>query len=166
MMFYLGKWTWVAGFLVLVLGCLNSPDAVLWADEGMQPVKTNRVSDRYDNMISTAEARYHQAVTRASKIYREAKRKADAEYAHDTAIASTHVRETISEIRDRLAQSGGAMGLKSTQSIKAAVARYAKTISKEYQKRQKAIRKAVVGYANSLSAAADAFKGELKKAEP
>lgn len=163
---YLGKWAWVAGILVVGLAGFNSPDAALGADEGTQPAKATRVSDRYDNMISTAEARYHQAVTRASKIYREAKRKADAEYTHDTAIASTHVTETISEIRDRLAQSGGSMGMKTTQAIKGAVANYAKTISKEYQKRQKAIRKAVVNYAESLSAAADDFKRELKKAEP
>jgi hypothetical protein len=166
MMSYLGKWAWVMGFLMVGLAGFNSPDNALGADEGKQPTKTIRVSDRYDNMISTAEARYHQAVTRASKIYREAKRKADAEYAHDTAIASTHVTETISEIRDRLTQSEGTMGMKTTQAIKGAVANYAKTISKEYQKRQKAIRKAVVTYAESLSAAADTFKKELKRAEP
>lgn len=160
-MSYFGKCAWVAGFLILagVIG-LERP-AIVWAESGGAPGP----SDRYDNMISAAEARYHQAVAKASKIYREAKRKADEEYAHDTAIASTHVTSTISQIRDRLAQSGGAMTLKSTQAIKAAVADYAKTIAKEYQKRQKAVRKAVVDYAQALSAAADTFRRELRNSE-
>ncbi len=129
-------------------------------DEGGHPL-----NDRYDSAVARAEARYHQAVANARKIYLENKRKADAVYEHETSVSSRHVTETINEIKNKMTQTGGAMGDQVTSSIKAAVAKYAKTISEDFKKRQLSVKKSVDTYVKALSDATATFGKDIEKAD-